>query len=376
MKPAATSIDARRPGAAHPNSSTPAVDIAGLTKTFGRGRGTTRALDGLDLSVAPGEVAGFLGPNGAGKSTTLRILLGLIRADAGRARLFGADPWDDAVALHERLAYVPGDVALWPSLTGGQTLDAFASLRRRRGGGAGGSGGSGGSDDAAQAARRAELIERFELDPSKKVRAYSKGNRQKVALIAALSEPVELLILDEPTSGLDPLMEEVFSQCVAEAAERGTAVLLSSHILSEVDRLCDTVTIVRAGRTVESGPLERIRGLLRTRVQAVLERDPQDLERLDGVHDLRSTARPQTDGGGWEVVLSIEPDRNAEVMEHLAALGLRSLTAAPPSLEELFLRHYEDAGSADAESMKDAVVAGVVADSGAPVGLQGEGTES
>jgi len=376
MKPAATSIDARRPGAAHPNSSTPAVDIAGLTKTFGRGRGTTRALDGLDLSVAPGEVAGFLGPNGAGKSTTLRILLGLIRADAGRARLFGADPWDDAVALHERLAYVPGDVALWPSLTGGQTLDAFASLRRRRGGGAGGSGGSGGSDDAAQAARRAELIERFELDPSKKVRAYSKGNRQKVALIAALSEPVELLILDEPTSGLDPLMEEVFSQCVAEAAERGTAVLLSSHILSEVDRLCDTVTIVRAGRTVESGPLERIRGLLRTRVQAVLERDPQDLERLDGVHDLRSTARPQTDGGGWEVVLSIEPDRNAEVMEHLAALGLRSLTASPPSLEELFLRHYGDAGSADAESMKDAVVAGVVADSGAPVGLQGEGTES
>lgn len=336
MKPAATSIDARRPGAAHPNSSAPAVDIVGLTKSFGRGRSATRALDGLDLSVAPGEVAGFLGPNGAGKSTTLRILLGMIRADDGRARLFGADPWNDAVTLHERLAYVPGDVALWPGLTGGQTLDAFASLRRRRGGGAGG---SGGSDDAAQAARRAELIERFELDPSKKVRAYSKGNRQKVALIAALSEPVELLILDEPTSGLDPLMEEVFSQCVAEAAGRGTAVLLSSHILSEVDRLCDTVTIVRAGRTVESGPLERIRGLLRTRVQAVVERDPEGLERL-------------------------------------AALGLRSLTASPPSLEELFLRHYGDAGSADAESMKDAATAGVVADSGAPAGLQGEGAES
>ena len=373
MKPAATSIDARRPGAAHPNSSTPAVDIVGLTKTFGRGRSATRALDGLDLSVAPGEVAGFLGPNGAGKSTTLRILLGMIRADDGRARLFGADPWNDAVTLHERLAYVPGDVALWPGLTGGQTLDAFASLRRRRGGGAGG---SGGSDDAEQAARRAELIERFELDPSKKVRAYSKGNRQKVALIAALSEPVELLILDEPTSGLDPLMEEVFSQCVAEAAGRGTAVLLSSHILSEVDRLCDTVTIVRAGRTVESGPLERIRGLLRTRVQAVVERDPEGLERLDGVRELRSMARPQADGGGWEVALSIEPDRNAEVMERLAALGLRSLTASPPSLEELFLRHYGDAGSADAESMKDAATAGVVADSGAPAGLQGEGAES
>ena len=373
MKPAATSIDARRPGAAHPNSSAPAVDIVGLTKSFGRGRSATRALDGLDLSVAPGEVAGFLGPNGAGKSTTLRILLGMIRADDGRARLFGADPWNDAVTLHERLAYVPGDVALWPGLTGGQTLDAFASLRRHRGGGAGG---SGGSDDAAQAARRAELIERLELDPSKKVRAYSKGNRQKIALIAALSEPVELLILDEPTSGLDPLMEEVFSQCVAEAAGRGTAVLLSSHILSEVDRLCDTVTIVRAGRTVESGPLERIRGLLRTRVQAVVERDPEGLERLDGVRELRSMARPQADGGGWEVALSIEPDRNAEVMERLAALGLRSLTASPPSLEELFLRHYGDAGSADAESMKDAATAGVVADSGAPAGLQGEGAES
>ena len=374
MKPAATSIDARRPGAAHPNSSAPAVDIVGLTKSFGRGRSATRALNGLDLSVAPGEVAGFLGPNGAGKSTTLRILLGMIRADDGRARLFGADPWNDAVTLHERLAYVPGDVALWPGLTGGQTLDAFASLRRRRGGGAGG---SGGSDDAAQAARRAELIERFELDPSKKVRAYSKGNRQKVALIAALSEPVELLILDEPTSGLDPLMEEVFSQCVAEAAGRGTAVLLSSHILSEVDRLCDTVTIVRAGCTVESGPLERIRGLLRTRVQAVVERDPEGLERLDGVRELRSTARPQADDGGWEVALSIEPDRNAEVMERLAALGLRSLTASPPSLEELFLRHYGDAGSAeDAESMKDAAAAGVIADSGVPAGPQGEGAES
>ena len=374
MKPAATSIDARRPGAAHPNSSAPAVDIVGLTKSFGRGRSATRALDGLDLSVAPGEVAGFLGPNGAGKSTTLRILLGMIRADDGRARLFGADPWNDAVTLHERLAYVPGDVALWPGLTGGQTLDAFASLRRRRGGGAGG---SGGSDDAAQAARRAELIERFELDPSKKVRAYSKGNRQKVALIAALSEPVELLILDEPTSGLDPLMEEVFSQCIAEAAGRGTAVLLSSHILSEVDRLCDTVTIVRAGRTVESGPLERIRGLLRTRVQAVVERDPEGLERLDGVRELRSTARPQADDGGWEVALSIEPDRNAEVMERLAALRLRSLTASPPSLEELFLRHYGDAGSAeDAESMKDAAAAGVIADSRVPAGPQGEGAES
>lgn len=326
------------------SASGPVVDIAGLTKTFGRGRGTTRALDGLDLAVAPGEVAGFLGPNGAGKSTTLRILLGMIRADGGRARLFGADPWDNAVALHSRLAYVPGDVALWPGLTGGQTLEALASLRRRRRD----TGGAGDPGRAAEASRRrGELVQRFDLDPSKKVRAYSKGNRQKVALIAALSESVDLLVLDEPTSGLDPLMEEVFNQCVAEAAGRGAAVLLSSHILSEVDRLCDTVTIVRAGRTVESGPLHRIRGMLRTRVQTVVERDPQALGGLNGVHDLRVTARAQSDGGGWAAELSIEPARNAEVMERLASLGLRSLTAAPPSLEELFLRHYEGVGSAD-----------------------------
>ena len=326
------------------SASGPVVDIAGLTKTFGRGRGTTRALDGLDLAVAPGEVAGFLGPNGAGKSTTLRILLGMIRADGGRARLFGTDPWDSAVALHSRLAYVPGDVSLWPGLTGGQTLEALASLRRRRRD-------TGEASDPGRAAeanrRRGELVQRFDLDPSKKVRAYSKGNRQKVALIAALSEPVDLLVLDEPTSGLDPLMEEVFNQCVAEAAGRGAAVLLSSHILSEVDRLCDTVTIVRAGRTVESGPLHRIRGMLRTRVQTVVERDPQALGGLNGVHDLRVTARAQGDGGGWAAELSIEPARNAEVMERLASLGLRSLTAAPPSLEELFLRHYEGVGSAD-----------------------------
>lgn len=336
-----------------PSAPGAVVDIAGLTKTFGRGRTATRALNGLDLVVAPGEVAGFLGPNGAGKSTTLRILLGMIRADGGRARLFGADPWDDAVALHSRLAYVPGDVALWPGLTGGQTLEALASLRRRRRDreepdGAG---------RAAEASRRRdELVQRFDLDPSKKVRAYSKGNRQKVALIAALSEPVDLLVMDEPTSGLDPLMEEVFNRCVAEAAGRGAAVLLSSHILSEVDRLCDTVTIVRAGRTVESGPLHRIRGMLRTRVHAVVERDPQALGGLAGVHDLRVTARAQDDGGGWEVELSIEPARNAEVMERLAPLGLRSLTAAPPSLEELFLRHYEGAGCV--EGVDDGAAAG------------------
>lgn len=344
--------------------SAPVVDVQGLVKTFGRGRSSARALDGLDLRVEPGQVVGFLGPNGAGKTTALRILLGMLRADGGRARLFGADPWAQAAALHERLAYVPGDVALWPSLTGGQTLEALASLRRRPA-----------DQDRQVASRRAELIERFELDPGKRIRAYSKGNRQKVALIAALSEPVELLILDEPTSGLDPLMEEVFTQCVAEASERGTAVLLSSHILSEVERLCTDVTIIRSGRTVERGPLEHIRGLLRTRIRAVVETDPQVLGAVEGVHELSIEPagrqdQPAQEGrgpeegwdereapglrdgdgrgpqSGWRMEASIDSAHYPEAMRALAALGVRSLSAAPPSLEELFLRHYTQEGAA------------------------------
>ncbi|BAW92060.1 ABC transporter component [Actinomyces sp. Chiba101] len=318
------------PSSATDRTAVPVIETIGLTKTFGRGPRATRALDGLDLSVAPGQILGFLGPNGAGKSTTLRVLLGMLRADGGTARLFGADPWG-AVAEHERLAYVPGDVALWPGLTGGQTLDALASLRSRRPGGK----------------RRAELIERFDLDPGKKVRAYSKGNRQKVALIAALEADVDLLILDEPTSGLDPLMEEVFRQCVAEAAERGSAVLLSSHILSEVESLADSVTIIRAGRAVESGSLERIRALARSRISAVVEREP-DLSGEPGVHDL-STSRADD---AWQVGMAVDAERVGAVMERLAALGLRSITAAPPSLEEIFLHHYsaDDASpSADGE---------------------------
>ena len=191
-----------------------------------------RALDGLDLTVRPGEVHGFLGPNGAGKSTTIRVLLGLLRKDAGEVRLFGGDPWRDAAALHRRLAYVPGDVNLWPNLTGGEVIDLLGRLR-------------GGLDEA----RVAELVERFELDPTKKGRSYSKGNRQKVALVAALAADVELLVLDEPTSGLDPIMESVFQTYVDEFRDRGHTVLLSSHILAEVERLCDRVSIIRAGRT-------------------------------------------------------------------------------------------------------------------------------
>src|ERR1700691_2368667 len=244
---------------------TEAIAVSALRKSYGK----TVALDGLDLSVAEGEVHGFLGPNGAGKTTTIRVLLGLLHADGGTARLLGGDPWDDATALHRRLAYVPGDVTLWPNLTGGEIIDLLGRLR-------------GGID----AKRRASLLERFDLDPAKKARAYSKGNRQKVALIAALASDVELLILDEPTSGLDPLMEAAFRDCVEAERKDGRTVLLSSHILSEVEALCDRVTIIRSGRTVETGTLAELRHLTRTSIAADLARRPEGLSQLAGVHDL------------------------------------------------------------------------------------------
>src|SRR3954470_22796962 len=272
----------------------PAISVAGLVKRFG----SFRALDGLDLSVAEGEVHGFLGPNGAGKSTTIRVLLGLLRADGGRCELLGGDPWRDAVALHRRLAYVPGDVTLWPNLSGGEAIDLLGRLR-------------GGLD----AQRRTELLRRFELDPTKKGRAYSKGNRQKVALVAALASDAELLILDEPTSGLDPLMEEVFRECVADERARGRTVLLSSHILSEVEALCDRVTIIRAGQTVETGTLAELRRLTRITIEADL---------ADGEH----------------VVERVGPGELQATLERLVAVGVTSLVSRPPTLEELFLRHY------------------------------------
>src|SRR5713226_4918780 len=242
-----------------------AITIAGLTKSFG----LTLALDGLDLSVRTGEVHGFLGPNGSGKSTTIRVLLGLLRADAGQVRLLDGDPWRDAVALHRRLAYVPGDVTLWPNLSGGEVIDLLGRLR-------------GGMD----AKRRDSLIERFDLDPAKKARAYSKGNRQKVAVISALASDVELLMLDEPTAGLDPLMEAAFRACITEERGRGRTVLLSSHILSEVEALCDRVTIIRRGRAVESGTLADLRHLTRTSISAELAAPPEGLDRLPGIHGL------------------------------------------------------------------------------------------
>ncbi|RSS83833.1 ABC transporter ATP-binding protein [Streptomyces sp. WAC06614] len=291
---------------------TKAISVAGLHKAFGR----TRALDGLDLSVTTGEVHGFLGPNGAGKSTTIRVLLGLLRADSGTARLLGGDPWAEAVDLHRRVAYVPGDVTLWPNLSGGEVIDLYGRLR-------------GGSLDRN---RRAALVERFELDPTKKGRTYSKGNRQKVALVAAFASDAELLVLDEPTSGLDPLMEEVFRGCVTEARDAGRTVLLSSHILSEVEALCDRVSIVRAGRTVESGTLAELRHLTRTSISAELAGPPNGLAELPGVHDVRVH--------GATIRLQADTDKLDAVLRSLTSSGVRSLTSTPPTLEELFLRHY------------------------------------
>jgi len=292
------------------------VEIRGLTKSFGR----TKALDGLDLSVAPGEIAGFLGPNGAGKSTTIRILLGLLRADGGHVRVLGGDPWRDAVALHRRLAYVPGDVTLWPSLTGLQAIDFLARIR-------------GGQLDTR---RRDQLIERFELDPHKKARTYSKGNRQKVALIAAFSTDADLYILDEPTSGLDPLMEKAFQRCVEEVRRRGAAVLLSSHILAEVEKLCETVTIIRAGRTVRSGTLDELRHLMRTTVSVRTRTDGQRLANAPFVHEF--TVR---DG---HYVFSVDRRDLDRTMAAVSELGILDLTVTPASLEDMFLREYREAG--------------------------------
>ncbi|MFF2620717.1 ABC transporter ATP-binding protein [Oerskovia jenensis] len=299
----------------------PAVEIHDLHKSFG----TTRALDGLDLTVRAGEVAGFLGPNGAGKSTTLRVLLGLLRPDSGTATLLGGDPFRDAVSLHRRLAYVTGDVTLWPQLSGGETIDLLLRLRGA----------------AVDERRKARMLERFELDPTKKTGTYSKGNRQKVALVAALSADAELLVLDEPTSGLDPIMEAVFQECVREATARGTSVLLSSHILAEVEALCDTVTIIRSGRAVQSGTLAELRHLTRSKVVVTVGGGAAGtpgatdaLAATAGVHDLAVD--------GSHVTFHVDDDALPQVTRALADLEPHGLTIEPPSLEELFLRQYGD----------------------------------
>lgn len=295
------------------SAAQPVIEIEGLVKTFG----SFRALDSLDLQVAPGEVHGFLGPNGAGKSTTIRVLLGLLRKDSGTVRLLGGDPWSQAASLHRRLAYVPGDVNLWPNLTGGEAIDLLGRLR-------------GGLDPQ----RRRQLIERFELDPTKRGRAYSKGNRQKVALVAALAADVELLLLDEPTSGLDPLMEETFTELVDDFRAGGGTVLLSSHILAEVEKLCDRVSIIRNGRIVESGSLADLRHLTRSTIDAVTEAAPDSIADLAGVHDARVDDR--------RLRCQVETDQVDAVMGALHRMGIRTLVCQPPTLEEMFLRHYGD----------------------------------
>jgi ABC-2 type transport system ATP-binding protein len=296
-----------------------AIRISGLVKSFG----ASRALDGLDLDVGTGEVHGFLGPNGAGKSTTIRIRWGLLRADSGRVELLGGDPWSDAVALHRRMAYVPGDVVLWPNLTGGEVIDLLGRLH-------------GGLDRA----RREDLLERFDLDPTKKGGTYSKGNRQKVALVAALASGAELLLMDEPTSGLDPLMEAVFTDCVREIAAEGRTVLLSSHILAEVEALCSRVSIIRRGRTVQSGTLSELRHLTRTTVTAQTRTPVHGVDDLPSVHDLVVN--------GDQVSFDVDSERLHAAIGRLHELGIVALTSHPPTLEELFLRHYDDdLGAAD-----------------------------
>lgn len=291
----------------------PLLEVKGLTKTFGK----FKALSGVELEVRKGEVFGFIGPNGAGKSTTIRVLLGLLKADAGTATIFGKDAWTDAVEIHRKIAYVPGDVNLWPNLTGGEVIDLFASLQGNR-----------------DVKRREQLIERFSLDPSKKCRTYSKGNRQKVALIAAFASDAELFILDEPTSGLDPLMEHVFQQCVEEVKAAGKSVLLSSHILSEVERLCDRVGIIRQGVIVETGTLSELRHLTRTRLVVELNAPLTGLEGIEGVHELTRS--------GEEWSFQVDSGRLDAVMSYLSPFGIRRLESAPPTLEDLFMQHYRE----------------------------------
>jgi ABC-2 type transport system ATP-binding protein len=290
------------------------IEIHDLHKTFG----STVALDGLDLSVERGEVHGFLGPNGSGKSTTIRILLGLLRADSGQARLFGEDVWAASADLHRRLAYVPGDVALWPNLTGGEVIDLLARMR-------------GGLDEG----RRRDLLDRFDLDPGKKTRTYSKGNRQKVAVVAAFASRAELFLLDEPTSGLDPLMEAEFQECVHEVRDGGATILLSSHILAEAEALSDRLSIIRDGRVVETGTLADMRHLRRTSVTALLRQPPGGLTTIAGLHDI------VVDGNR----LTCQADAEAldGLLQALAAVGVESLVTQPPSLEQMFLQHYGSA---------------------------------
>lgn len=292
------------------------LEVKSVTKKFG----SFKALDEISFQVNSGEIFGFIGPNGAGKTTTIRILLGLLKATSGEAKIFGKDAWKDAVDIHKRLAYVPGEVNLWPNLTGGEIIDLFLKM-------------SGNADWK----RRDELIERFQLDPTKKSRTYSKGNRQKVALVAAFSQDADLYILDEPTSGLDPLMEQVFQECVREAKKQGKAVFLSSHILSEVEKLCDRVAIIREGKIIEQGTLYELRHLTRSNVIVRTKEKVTGLKAMNGVHQLE-----EKDG---ELFFQVDTEAMDRVMRHLSQFGIIKLECMPPTLEDLFLRYYEQAST-------------------------------
>lgn len=292
-----------------------AINIENLSKNFG----TVRALDGINLEVNKGEVYGYIGPNGAGKTTTIRILLGILQADRGNAAVFGRDAWHNAVEIHKRIAYVPGEVNLWPNLTGGEIIDLFVQLRGN-----------------THKSRREELIERFDLDPTKKCRSYSKGNRQKVALVAAFAAEADLYLLDEPSSGLDPLMEKVFQECVMEFKEKGKTVFLSSHILSEVERLCDKVSIIRQGKIIESGSLDDLRHLTRTRMVLETKKEISSLESVEGIHDVQK----QNKG----VTFLVDTEQLDKVIEHISKFGVKKLESSPPKLEDVFMDHYRDDG--------------------------------
>jgi len=291
------------------------LEVNGVVKRFGK----FAALKGIDLQVKEGEVFAYIGPNGAGKSTTIRILLGILQASEGTAKVFGKDAWRDSVEIHKRIAYVPGDVSLWPNLTGGEVIDLFTGLR--------------GKHDKA---RRDKLVEAFGLDPTKKCRTYSKGNRQKVALIAAFASDVDLYILDEPTSGLDPLMEQVFQECVLEEKAKGKGVFLSSHIMSEVERLCDRVGIIREGEVVETGTLEELRHLTRYTMKVITSRGVEGLDRMPGVFDITKT--------GESLNFSVDTAQMGEVIAHIGGFGIVKLESAPPTLEDLFMKHYKNGG--------------------------------
>jgi ABC-2 type transport system ATP-binding protein len=291
------------------------MEIENLTKKFGK----FTALDGIDLKVGHGEVFGYIGPNGAGKTTTIRVLLGILQAAEGKARVFGMDAWKDAVKIHKKIAYVPGDVNLWPNLTGGEVIDLFVSLRGRH-----------------DKERREKLLEMFDLDPSKKCRTYSKGNRQKVALVAAFASDADLFILDEPTSGLDPLMEQVFQECVLEQKNLGKGIFLSSHILHEVERLCDRVGIIREGKLVETGTLGELRHLTRISMDIQTSTPVEGLAALKGVHGVE-----ERHGG---LSFQVDSEELGAVVRHISGYGLLKLESSPPTLEDLFMRHYKVSG--------------------------------